>query len=208
MSTSERQPRYHHGDLRRALVEAGLTLLAEKGAPGLGLRELARAVGVSPAAPYRHFADRKALLEAVAAEGFGRFVAVMAEARQGVFEDEQLAAMAFAYVRFALDQPPLFRLMFSSELHPYRDPELRQAADAAYATIAVAAAREDRAAPAEVAVTCWSFVHGLAMLLLEEQILGVSSGNADALVRTLTERFVRDIRAGHKGPRGGAEGVA
>lgn len=208
MSTSGNAPRYHHGDLRRALVEAGLALLAEKGAPGLGLRELARAVGVSPAAPYRHFADRKALLEAVAAEGFGRFVAAMAEARQSVFEDEQLAAMAFAYVRFALDQPPLFRLMFSSELRPYRDPELRTNADAAYASIAVAAAREDRTAPAEVAVTCWSFVHGLAMLLLEEQILGVSAGNADALVRTLAERFVRDIRAGRKSPRGGAEGVA
>lgn len=196
MSTSEDEPRYHHGDLRRALVAAALVLLEEKGSAGLGLRELARAVGVSPAAPYRHFADRKALLEAVAAEGFARFVAAMARAREDVFEDEQLAAMAFAYVRFALDQPPLFRLMFSSELHPYRDPDLREQADAAYATIAVAAAREDKSAPAEMAVTCWSFVHGLAMLLLDEQILGVSAANADPLVRTLTERFVRDIRAG------------
>ena len=153
-------------------------------------------MGVSPAAPYRHFADRKALLEAVAAEGFARFVAPMEQAREGVPEERQLAAQAFAYVRFALDQPPLFRLMFSSELHPYRDPELRRQADAAYASIAVAAAREDKSAPAEVAVTCWSFVHGLAMLLLEEQILGVSAGNADALVRTLTERFVRGLRSG------------
>jgi len=198
MSTSETELRYHHGDLRRSLIAAGLVLLADKGAAGLGLRELARAVGVSAAAPYRHFADRKALLEAVAAEGFARFVAGMAAARENVFEDEQLAAMAFAYVRFALDQPPLFRLMFSSELHPHRDPALKRHADAAYASIAVAAAREDKSAPAEVAVTCWSFVHGLAMLLLEEQILGVSPANADALVRTLTERFVRDIRAGRK----------
>lgn len=196
MSTSEGDSRYHHGDLRRALIDAALALLADKGAAGLGLRELARAVGVSPAAPYRHFADRKALLEAVAAEGFARFVATMEQAREGVPEERQLAAQAFAYVRFALDQPPLFRLMFSSELHPYRDPELRRQADAAYASIAVAAAREDKSAPAEVAVTCWSFVHGLAMLLLEEQILGVSAGNADALVRTLTERFVRGLRSG------------
>lgn len=196
MSTSEGDSRYHHGDLRRALIDAALALLADKGAAGLGLRELARAVGVSPAAPYRHFADRKALLEAVAAEGFARFVATMEQAREGVPEARQLAAQAFAYVRFALDQPPLFRLMFSSELHPYRDPELRRQADAAYASIAVAAAREDKSAPAEVAVTCWSFVHGLAMLLLEEQILGVSAGNADGLVRTLTERFVRGLRSG------------
>ncbi|MFA6046720.1 MAG: TetR/AcrR family transcriptional regulator, partial [Phycisphaerales bacterium] len=143
MSTSDDEPRYHHGDLRRSLIAGGLVLLEEKGAAALGLREIARLVGVSAAAPYRHFADRKALLEAVAAEGFRDFSKAMAKAAEGVGEDGQLAAMAFAYVRFALDQPALFRLMFSSELHPYRDPELRGHADAAYATIAVAAARED-----------------------------------------------------------------
>ncbi|MDP3317245.1 MAG: TetR/AcrR family transcriptional regulator [Devosia sp.] len=198
MSTSKDEPRYHHGDLRRALVAGGLVLLEEKGASALGLREIARLVGVSAAAPYRHFADRKALLEAVAAEGFRGFAAAMAKAAEGLPEAEQLAAMAFAYVRFALDEPALFRLMFSSDLHPYRDGELREHADAAYATIAVAAAREDKSAPGEMAVTCWSFVHGLAMLVLEEQILGVTAGNADALVRVLTERFVRDIRAGRR----------
>ncbi|RYH12794.1 MAG: TetR/AcrR family transcriptional regulator, partial [Alphaproteobacteria bacterium] len=149
MSTSGQDTRYHHGDLRRSLIAAGLVLLEEKGAAGLGLREIARLVGVSAAAPYRHFADRKALLEAVAAEGFGDFTAAMARAAEGLAEDEQLAAMAFGYVRFALDQPALFRLMFSSELHPYRDPELKQQAQAAYATIAVAAAREDKSAPGE-----------------------------------------------------------
>lgn len=198
MSTSENAPRYHHGDLKRSLIAAGLVLLEEKGAAALGLREIARLVGVSPAAPYRHFADRKALLEAVAAEGFRSFSGAMARAADGMAEAEQLAAMAFAYVRFALDQPALFRLMFSAELHPYRDPDLKEQAEAAYATIAVAAAREDKSAPGEMAVTCWSFVHGLAMLVLEEQILGVSAGNADALVRVLTERFVRDIRAGRR----------
>lgn len=196
MSTSEESARYHHGDLRRSLIAGGLVLLEERGAAALGLREIARLVGVSAAAPYRHFADRKALLEAVAAEGFRQFTAAMQQAAEGKPEAEQLAVMAFAYVRFALDQPALFRLMFSSELHPYRDPDLRAQADAAYATIAVAAAREDKSAPGEVAVMCWSFVHGLAMLVLEEQILGVSAGNADALVRVLTGRFVRDIRAG------------
>ena len=167
MSTSENEAPYHHGDLRRALVAGGLVLLEEKGASALGLREIARLVGVSAAAPYRHFADRKALLEAVAAEGFRDFTAAMGKAADGVEEAGQLAAMAFAYVRFALDQPALFRLMFSSDLHPYRDPDLREQADAAYATIAVAAAREDKSAPGEVAVMCWSFVHGLAMLVLE-----------------------------------------
>lgn len=202
MSTSTEVPRedarYHHGDLRRALVAAGLVLLEQKGAAALGLREIARLVGVSAAAPYRHFADRKALLEAVAAEGFRNFAAAMNKAAEGLPETEQLAAMAFAYVRFALDQPAMFRLMFSSDLHPYREPDLREQADAAYATIARVAAREDKSAPGETAVICWSFVHGLAMLVLEEQILGVTAGNAEVLVRVLTERFVRDIRAGQR----------
>lgn len=193
MSTS--RPAYHHGDLRRALVDAALATLAERGAAALGLRELARAVGVSPAAPYRHFADRKALLEAVAADGFARFGAAMEAAREASFVEDQLAAMAYAYVRFAIDNPPLFRLMFSPEISPYRDPALKIAAAAAYAPLATAAAREDAGAPAEVAVTAWSFVHGLSLLLLDEQILGVSAANADPLIHSLAARFVRGLRS-------------
>jgi AcrR family transcriptional regulator len=198
MSTSQTELPYHHGDLRRSLIAGGLVLLEEKGAAGLGLREIARLVGVSAAAPYRHFADRKALLEAVAAEGFRTFTKAMEQAAEGLPEAQQLQAMALAYVRFAIEEPALFRLMFSAELHPYRDDDLKTHAAAAYATIAVAAAREDNSAQAEMAVTCWAFVHGLAMLVLEEQILGVTAGNADALVRVLTERFIRDIRAGRR----------
>lgn len=200
MSTSIPDDRYHHGDLRRALIEAALAALALKGPGALGLRELARQVGVSPAAPYRHFSDRHALLEAVAAEGFGRFVETMREARDGVFENEQLAAMAHAYVRFAMHQPQLFRLMFSAELDHQRNPALATASEAAYASLAVAAAREDPEAAAEVAVTCWAFVHGLAVLLLDGQILGATTGNADALIRKLTERFIAGLRAERPNP--------
>lgn len=180
------------------MIEAGLETLRHAGLRGLGLRELARQVGVSPSAPYRHFSDRKALLEALAASGFERFVAAMAKAREGMPAEEVLPAMAMAYVRFALDNPALFRLMFSAEINPYRDPILKEQAGAAYATIAEAAAREDKFEPAEVAVTCWSFAHGLAMLLLDEQILGVSGNTAEPLLRKLTRSFVSDIRAGRR----------
>ncbi len=197
MSTLPPEVRYHHGDLRHALVNAALEALAQKGPTGLGLRELARQVGVSAAAPYRHFADRNALLEAVAIDGFERFTASMQEARDAVFENEQLAAMAYAYVRFAIQQPQLFRLMFSAELDHQRNPALAKAGEAAYASLAVAAAREDPTAAAEVAVTCWAFVHGLAMLLLDGQILGSTPANSDALIRKLTERFIFGLRAAH-----------
>ncbi|RYE80650.1 MAG: TetR/AcrR family transcriptional regulator, partial [Hyphomicrobiales bacterium] len=102
MSTSSPETGYHHGDLKRRLIEAALEMLDEEGTEGVGLRELARRVGVSPAAPYRHFRGRQALLEAVATEGFRRFAAMMAAKEQDLTEAEQLPAMAEAYVRFAL----------------------------------------------------------------------------------------------------------
>lgn len=177
------------------MIEAALGALGEGGTGRVSLREVARRAGVSAAAPYRHFRDRQALLEAVATLGFERFTEAMEAARAGVGEGEQLAAMACAYVRFALDAPPLFRLMFSAEIDKQGNLALQQAAAAAYGTLAVAAAREDSIAPGEVAVAAWAFVHGLAMLLLDDQLLGVSATSADGLIRSVTARFVAGLRA-------------
>lgn len=191
MSTSETADRYHHGDLRRALVEAALELLAEGGTEALGLRELARRVGVSASAPYRHFRDRQALIQAVAAAGFEMFLEAVEGAKAGVAPEEQLGAMAEAYVHFALRYPRLYKLMFSSELGKFEDKALRRAADAAYASLAVAAAKQDPDSPGEAAIGAWAFVHGLSMLLLDEQLLGVSAANAEPLVRALTRRHAQ-----------------
>lgn len=196
MSTSEPEAGYHHGDLKRALLDAALEMLDGEGADGIGLRELARKVGVSPAAPYRHFRSRQVLLEAVATEGFRRFSAMMDAKEKDFPESQQLAAMAEAYVRFALVQPALFRLMFSRQIDKQGNKSLRLAAVDAYGSLARAAAREVPDAPSEGAVIAWSFVHGLSMLLLDEQILGVLPQNSDSLVRNLAQRFVRALRAG------------
>lgn len=196
MSTSTESDRYHHGDLRRALVEAALELLAEGGTEAMGLRELARRVGVSAAAPYRHFRDRQALIQAVAAAGFEQFDAEVCGAKDGVLPEDQFATMAEAYVHFALKNPRLYRLMFSSELGKFEDPELRRAADAAYASLAVAAAREDPDAPGEAAISAWAFVHGLSMLLLDGQLLGVTPEAADPLIRKLARRSADQLRRG------------
>ena len=96
MSTSSPETGYHHGDLKRALLEAALEMLDQEGADGVGLRELARKVGVSPAAPYRHFRSRQALLEAVATEGFRRFSAMMAAKEADLPEAEQVPAIGSA----------------------------------------------------------------------------------------------------------------
>lgn len=194
MSTSTPDP-YHHGDLKRALLDAAMEMLDAEGADGVGLREVARRVGVSASAPYRHFRSRQALLEAVATEGFRRFSTMM-EAKEHDFpEAEQFPAMAEAYVRFAVVQPALFRLMFSRQIDKQGNKQLHEAAVAAYASLAKAAAREVPDAPSEGAVIAWSFVHGLSMLLLDEQILGVKPQNSESLVRNLAQRFVAGLRA-------------
>lgn len=196
MSTSNDPVRYHHGDLKQALVDAALAQLAEGGDEQLGLRELARRVGVSAAAPYRHFRDRQALIQAVAAAGFEQFDAAVRAARDAAPPEAQFAAMAEAYVHFALAHPRLYRLMFSSELGRFEDPALKRAAEAAYAGLAVAAAKEDPEAPGEAAISAWAFVHGLSMLLLDGQLLGVTPETAEPLIRKLARRSVRRLREG------------
>ncbi len=196
MSTSDPSDRYHHGDLRRALVDAALDALAEGGTEAVGLRDLARRVGVSAAAPYRHFRDKQALIQAIAAAGFEKFGTAIDEAKEGVPAGEQFANMAEAYVHFALGNPRLYRLMFSSELGTFEDPDLRRAADAAYASLAVAAAKEDPEAPGEAAISAWAFVHGLSLLLLDGQLLGVTADSAEPLIRKLARRGVTRLRSG------------
>ena len=181
MSTSPGTGQYHHGDLRRALLDAAMDMLEHEGAAGIGLRELARVVGVSPAAPYRHFDSKTALLEVLAVTGFQRFtLAVNAAAGGDTGAGDRLNAMGRAYVRFALANPNLFRLMFSPELKRSGRPNLRMAADAAFATL-----REATAAQADgriAALKAWSQVHGLAVLLLDGQIALRDGEDADAVI--------------------------
>src|SRR5467141_936961 len=127
MSTSS--ARYHHGDLRAACLSAALELLEEGGTTALSLRAVARRAGVSPAAPYRHYADREALVSAVAALGYRELAERLAAAHPSPSTPEQLASVAIAYVRFALERPALFRIMFGEPCD--RDNDERVAATAA-----------------------------------------------------------------------------
>ncbi len=111
--TTLRSKPYHHGDLRRALISAGIELLGEGGASALDLRKVARKAGVSHTAPYRHFEDKRALVAAIAEEGFGRLTERLKNAVSGVAPGLQLLALTRAYVDFALTEPALMREMFS-----------------------------------------------------------------------------------------------
>lgn len=166
MSASARD-RYHHGDLRAALLSAGRGVLVERGAAGFSLNEVARRVGVSTAAPYRHFADRDALLDAIADEGYGIFGARLLAAIDDLEEPRaRLHALGVAYLGFARDHPELFAIMFADRAGR---PALAGLPTFEPLVEAVAAAQRAGALSREVSVpslarTVWAVLHGLAVL--------------------------------------------
>jgi AcrR family transcriptional regulator len=166
---------YHHGDLRDALIEAGMRLLEQRHAGDLGLREVARAVGVSPTAVYRHFPDKDALLQAVAARGFAMMGAMQGRAAEGCVGADAFRAAGVAYVRFALANPAVFRLMFSSarprdvlSLPTDTESEPLRILRANAAGLTPPGAPEE--VPRVIAVQAWALVHGLAMLMLDNMV--------------------------------------
>jgi len=186
MSTSIANAPYHHGNLRQALLEAALVILEKEGEAGLGLRDLARAVGVSPAAPYRHFDSRAALLEALAVTGYQRFTGLM-QAMAGSDTLDPMTAMGRIYVKFALDNPNLFRLMFSPVLRRDNRPGLQMAAHAAYQTLRHVTG-QDLASGRVAALAAWARVHGLAVLLLDGQIAIEAGEDIEALVTAIIDQ--------------------
>jgi AcrR family transcriptional regulator len=174
---------YHHGDLRNALVAAALKLVAKQGAEGFSLREAARAVGVSPAAAYRHFEDRSALLKALAHEGLARLALEMEEAVANApgapgsraRAAAELAAIGAVYVEFAVAHAPHFRVMFgpwcdlADELAPELLPHGRDPLQLLVDTLdgMVRAGAITAAARRGAEISAWSAVHGLASLLVE-----------------------------------------
>lgn len=172
VSTSKSAPRpYHHGDLRSALVEAGLRHLQAGGETGVSLRQLARETGVSPTAVYRHFPDKRALLAALADEGVRRLGAAQQTALEAAGGgSEGFAATGRAYVRFALAEPALFRLAFT---HADLVENPLAASDPASRllranTLKLASGDPQRAKT--LALQAWSVAHGLAMLMLDGRI--------------------------------------
>lgn len=184
MSTLSNSP-YHHGNLRQTILEVALKILAREGASGLSLRDLARVVGVSAAAPYRHFDSRAALLEAMAVTGFQRFAAAMQEVVSSNPPDP-LAAMGKTYVLFALDNANLFRLMFSPDLKKDGRPGLKMAADAAFETLRSAVGGDGQVNRIK-ALSAWAKVHGLAVLLLDGQIAIRAGEDMEALIAEIMD---------------------
>ena len=181
--TSVAKCKYHHGDLREALIGASFTLVAEDGAENFLLADACRLAGVSTAAPYKHFRDRDEVLEIVVARAFDymsdRILAAVSEAGVGTLEG--IRAMGRAYIAFAIEEQRLFRLMFGQH------PKLKQAecvvddgrkcfAGVIEQVGLYCAANNLEGDPTEIALRLWTFVHGAASLLIDEDYEKVAPG--------------------------------
>jgi len=169
---AKRRP-YHHGNLREALIKAALDLIGEKGAAGFTFAEAARSAGVSPAAPYRHFRDRDALMAEVALQGFDRFEAFLRTAwndgRPDLFT--AFGNLGKAYLAFARTEPAYYSAMFEAGIPLDTNPALRQAGDRAFAILRAASEalaellpKPARPPAAMMALHIWSISHGIASL--------------------------------------------
>jgi AcrR family transcriptional regulator len=226
MAVSDPRRRYHHGHLRRALLDSALHVLSKEGLAGLTLRSVARHAGVSEAAPYHHFSSKAGLVEALVAETFDQLAQALREAAQ-VTEGtplEKLLAMGVAYVRFAVEHRASFQVLFRPELRQLLRPQsdadgiehspIDQAGRSAFQVLLGAIVACQQAGmvgagdPLPLALTAWATVHGLAQLLLDgavgaEMIPSGTSPSASHLASLVTAILARGLVARQTADVGG-----
>jgi AcrR family transcriptional regulator len=175
-----RRQHYHHGELKNALIAAGVEILSNDGVAGLSLRKVALRAGVSNAAPYAHFADKSTLIAAISTQGFERLYRAVADAvaRHPDEPAAQLVAGCWAYVNFALCDPDHFRVTLSGVVEKEDEhPAFIAVSKRSFALLVeivhgCQAAGVLRPGPPELAAIIWSLMHGLISLLMENQIPG------------------------------------
>jgi AcrR family transcriptional regulator len=178
-TAAARRDSYHHGDLKRALTSAALSLVAEKGPKGFTLTEAARRAGVSTAAPYRHFADKAELLATVAEQGFRELHADLVAAAAFSEPRARVIELGRAYVRWAVAHPDHYQVMFGAERIKADHPGLAVAAEQAFGDLLDAITRCQEAGivegedPRPVAAPLWSLVHGVASLAIGGELRAV-----------------------------------
>lgn len=202
--------RYHHGNLRAELLDAGLTIVEQEGVDAVSLRAVARRARVSHSAPYHHFATKAELLAALAAAGFDRMVvAIQQEMASAVEPLDKLRAVGRGYMRFASENPSVFRMMFRPELtKPSQHPTLQEAEARAFGTLIETIALCQQAGhlppgdPFELAACAWSGVHGLATLKVEQLLQETPLGDYawDLLMNLVNEHVIAGMIARPSAP--------
>ena len=190
--------KYHHGDLREALVQASYDLVVMKGAENFTLAEACRLAGVSTAAPYKHFKDRDEVLALIVARGFDRMSeqSMRAVEAAGVGTLAGIIAMGRAYVRFAVENENLFRLMFGQHPVVKTDEDVVGEGMGCFSKVieqvGIYCARNGVAGnPQEIAVRLWTFVHGAASLLIDGDYAVVAADlDVDALIEATCPRLL------------------
>ncbi len=197
--------KYHHGDLKNALIKSGIEILSKEGASGLSLRKAARKVGVSHSAPYAHFSDKQALIAAISTQGFKRLYEQIRAAVEAFRGDpgRQLVEAGWAYVQFAVNDPDHFKITLSSVLEKEREyPDFVEISRKNFLQVveiitACQSAGILRAGPPDLlALSVWSCVHGFVSLLLEGQVphtINERFSLREMLVYTLDQMTLIDI---------------
>jgi len=170
---------YHHGDLKNALIQAGIEILSDEGVKGLSLRRVAKRAGVSHTAPYAHFADKQALVAAISTEGYKRLFAQFTDIDRSFGGDplKKLVEVAWSYVQFAVNDPAHFKITFSGVIEKEKDflafVEISQQSFTFIIETVTECqiAKLIRPGPSDlIAVHIWGAIHGLATLLIEDQV--------------------------------------
>ncbi|WP_198085325.1 TetR/AcrR family transcriptional regulator [Variovorax sp. E3] len=212
MTTDTPPKRYHHGSLPEALLAAAETVLLRDGIPGLGLRAIAREAGVSHTAPKHHFGDTTGLVSELAAVGYRRLSDAMRDAAaRSADARERRGAIAHAYVHFAHDNPAMFGLMFRNEMIDMQRPALSNASrEAMRVMAAIIGARNETMGDAPVSLgsaeamritAAWGYVHGLAILLIDQRLGGILQVTPDVdSPIDLVDKALRDVRFGFDAP--------
>ena len=195
-----KQNNYHHGDLKNALIDAGINILKQEGVHGLSLRKTAKQAGVSHSAPYAHFKDKQALIAAISARGLQQLYQKVSRfaAQYRAQPAVQLFEVAWAYTEFGINDTGLFNIIFSNILEcEHDDPEFIEISHRNFALIVDVIENNQQAGilrqgnPDLLAVSIWSMIHGFIALVLEEQIPSTILENYDLkeLLRELLSQY-------------------
>jgi AcrR family transcriptional regulator len=203
-AVTENKP-YHHGDLRRALLEAAEKVLERDGPGGLSLRAVAREAGVSPAAPYHHFKDKEELMLAVGKAGFGKLNVELAAAATGRADlGDRLSNIGVAYVEFAQNHPATYRVMYDCARRVDAMPESEDHDKSGFAMVKDAIREAAGGEISEVdahlaAIAAWCAVHGLAEMrgFAEFQPLKAELGGEEAFLRGVLSHIMFTKKGGH-----------